>query len=378
MEVILEGMSVTIKVDYSGITGKMFECIPECGMCCLCQPEILPEERSFFEAKYPEAVSKSKGHKYMLSMRKGKGSCVFLDKERRCSIYKNRTTFCRQFPFHFYVGDRISAELDLSCRGVWTKKGRDAAEEAKILAKNSEKRLLATLEEASAVYRDFYSICREAGIMQDVSTLRESVRRNEKKFTDYRYIAEVMNLSMSDSEIHLDDIHLESNTRMSELEIAARDSAIESMSSRDPMNVPVYCDENWNWNVFFANRDAIRQSTIDCEGDIHWKMSIDVDTVRLKNLDDSGRGVLIDYIRVLNSRDSFLGSVFSSVDEYGYEDNVSNAYCGSLCVSIIDLLWRASMLDCFFGTGMGARGIREAIIFYDMDRLDAPTIGAVA
>jgi hypothetical protein len=34
------------------------------------------------------------------------------------------------------------------------------------------------------------------------------------------------------------------------------------------------------------------------------------------------------------------------------------------------------MLDHFFGTGMGERGMREAIIFYDMDRLDAPTIGA--
>ena len=42
----------------------------------------------------------------------------------------------------------------------------------------------------------------------------------------------------------------------------------------------------------------------------------------------------------------------------------------------IDLLWRASLLDHFFGFGMGAEGMREAIIFYDMDRLDAPTIGA--
>ena len=33
-------------------------------------------------------------------------------------------------------------------------------------------------------------------------------------------------------------------------------------------------------------------------------------------------------------------------------------------------------MDHFFGTGMGAEGMKEAIIFYDMDRLDAPTIGA--
>ena len=33
------------------------------------------------------------------------------------------------------------------------------------------------------------------------------------------------------------------------------------------------------------------------------------------------------------------------------------------------------MLDRFMGVGCGAEGMREAIIFYDMDRLDAPTIG---
>jgi hypothetical protein len=55
---------------------------------------------------------------------------------------------------------------------------------------------------------------------------------------------------------------------------------------------------------------------------------------------------------------------------------MANTYYGSLAVTIMDLLWRASLLDHFFGFGMGAECIREAIIFYDMDRLDAPTIGA--
>lgn len=39
-------------------------------------------------------------------------------------------------------------------------------------------------------------------------------------------------------------------------------------------------------------------------------------------------------------------------------------------------MWRASLLDHFFGTGFDYDGIREAIMFYDMDRLDAPAIGA--
>ncbi|MDR2699033.1 MAG: YkgJ family cysteine cluster protein, partial [Candidatus Methanoplasma sp.] len=86
--------------------------------------------------------------------------------------------------------------------------------------------------------------------------------------------------------------------------------------------------------------------------------------------------VLKGYISILNQRDSFLGNVFSLMDAVDYEDDMANAYYGCLSTTILDILWRASMLDHFFGIGMGERGIREAIIFYDMDRLDAPTIGA--
>ena len=55
---------------------------------------------------------------------------------------------------------------------------------------------------------------------------------------------------------------------------------------------------------------------------------------------------------------------------------MTNAYFGSMAVTVMDLLWRMSMIDHFLGTGVGAEGVRGAIIFYDMDRLDAPTIGA--
>ena len=73
---------------------------------------------------------------------------------------------------------------------------------------------------------------------------------------------------------------------------------------------------------------------------------------------------------------SFMGSVFSLIDYNEYEDDMANAYYGCLSTTILDVMWRASMLDHFTGTGMGAEGIKETIIFYDMDRLDAPAIGA--
>jgi hypothetical protein len=163
-----------------------------------------------------------------------------------------------------------------------------------------------------------------------------------------------------------------------DLDEAARATAMESMATNDPLSAPIYCDRNWNWNVFLADekKRTVEWNVLDNEGDITQKASTFMDEISLKPLEAGASDVLSDYISVLNGRDSFMGSVFSLIDENGYEDDMANAYYGCLSTTILDLLWRASMLDHFTGTGMGAEGIREAIIFYDMDRLDAPAIGA--
>lgn len=368
---------MTIEIDYSEVTGKLSECPPQCGMCCLCQPEVLPEERNFFRTKFPKAMVKSKceDQHFALAMKKGKGSCVFLN-GRRCDIYANRPTFCRQFPFHFYVSDRVRVELDLSCRGVWSGNGTDAAIEARSLAEASERRISAALKEATAVYKEFYSICKETGVMSDPSMLRMSVSENLSKFTGLAYLAKVMDLSLEEPKMTLDGLTPDTKFEMKELEEAARDASMGSMGSDDPLSVPVYCDKDWNWNMFMARDNTIEWTVMDDDGEMRHKGFVDAREIELREPDEDGKQVLAEYISVLNGRDSFLGSVFYNMDQLSYEDDMANSYYGSLSVTILDLLWRASMLDHFMGTGMGAEGIREAIIFYDMDRLDAPTIGA--
>ena len=51
---------MAIEVDYSDVAGKKADCPEGCGMCCLCQPEVLPEERAFFRTKYSKMMVKSK------------------------------------------------------------------------------------------------------------------------------------------------------------------------------------------------------------------------------------------------------------------------------------------------------------------------------
>ena len=341
------------EVDYSEITGKLVSCPEQCGMCCLCQPEVLPEERPFFKKNYPQFLVRTKGPQpySALALKKGCGSCVFLD-NRRCKIYDHRTAYCRQFPYHIYASDKIKVELDLSCRGAWYGTGNDAVSEAKELIKNADSRILEALKDSNAVYHEFYANCKEAGVHQDPSMLRMQVSENVSMFTDLAYLSRIMDMSTIEPIMALSGMHPETHLDMESLQEAGMDLAMESMSSTDPLSVPVYCDEEWNWNRFDATK------------------------IKLQVPDEEGVKVLRDYVNTLNQRDSFMGSVFWMMDQNGYEDDMTNAYFGSMAVTVMDLLWRMSMLDHFMGTGVGAEGVREAIIFYDMDRLDAPTIGA--
>ena len=149
-----------IEIDLSELEGRGFECSPRCGLCCLCQPELLPEERAWFRKNHPKAVElKRAPHRHhALALKKGRGSCVFLQ-DRRCSVYSHRPHFCRQFPYHFHVGERVQVELDLSCRGVWGDAPPASIEAEELIAANIDV-LRRTLSESRGVYEEFYSNCR--------------------------------------------------------------------------------------------------------------------------------------------------------------------------------------------------------------------------
>lgn len=346
-------------------------------MCCLCQPEVLPGERRFFKENHPSALVRSRGPEpyTALALKKGRGSCVFLE-GRRCTVYAHRPAYCRQFPFHLYASDRLQVELDLSCRGAWTGGGVSAMDEAREVVALAGDRIPQAMSESRAVYSEFYANCREVGVMSDPSGLRMSVSESLSMFCDPSYLGRIMDASAIEPEMSLRSIQPDRSPDMAALQEAGMDSAMESMSSEDPLSVPVYCDAGWNWNMFMAVDGNIEWMVMDDEGELHHRAFAEAEDIPLRFPDPEGSAVLRDYVRTLNSRDSFMGSVFAIMDANGYEDDMTNAYYGCLSVSVMDLVWRMSMLDHFLHTGVGAEGVREAVIFYDMDRLDAPTIGA--
>jgi len=368
-----------LQVDFSELVGRRFECLDRCQLCCLCQPEVLPDEREFFKERYPGRLvfKRSPRRHTALALKKGRGSCSFLE-NRKCVVYGNRPHFCRQFPFHFYVGNRVQAELDLSCRGVWTGKGEDALLLGSAMVNEDAEALTSTLSESKRVYSEFFQNCMESGVYSPPDKLRNEVASRIHSFAELPYVAKVLETSTEEDEIDLSKVEFLEGERINaaDLEEAARETALDSLSSVDSVAVPVYCDERGEWNIFEAKNGGVEWSILDEAGDMHHKKSIDPRDIRLTPLDNGGKEILIDYLKILNNRDSVLGYAYYLVDNYGYEDFISNVYCGALATSVLDLLWRVSLLIHVRGGKADRDGVREGIVFYDMDRLDAPTIGA--
>ena len=181
-------------IDYSETEGRLAECPDGCGMCCLCQPEITEGEIPYFRQNHPDSICRTKGpNAYTaIKLKKGRGSCVFLGKDRRCKVYDHRTVYCRQFPYHIYVSDRVQVEMDLSCRGLWTGKGNDARSEAEQLVAASQERIAEAYAEAAPVYDEFYRCAREAGVMRDPDYLRLTSNEALGRFTDPGFLCRVL------------------------------------------------------------------------------------------------------------------------------------------------------------------------------------------
>ena len=365
-----------IPIDLSELEGRRFTCIDPCQLCCLCQPELLEGEVPYFRRHFSDCIvaKKSPHRHFALALKQGGGPCTFLE-GGRCSIYANRPHYCRQFPFHVHLSNRVQIELDLSCRGVWIDQGEEAVPLGLQLVEQNREVLTKGLRESAGVYEQFYANCREANIDPYPDELRQEVADGLPLFSDPRYLAKVLDLSLEDEEMSLPQKE-EGDLDLEALRHAAMDCSLESLSAPDPLSSPVYCDEQGQWKLFMSQDKELDVYGMKEDGSLERIRTIMAEQVPFQALEGAAAKMFCDYLALLNRRDSFLGNAYYLMDEYGYEDPLANVYYGSLATSALDLMWRISLLAFVKGAKLDAGGVREGIIFYDMDRLDAPTIGA--
>lgn len=104
-------------------TPLRFRCLEGCGLCCTYQVPVLAGETAFLEA-YREAVVRGKSERADTApnvagyLRRENGACVFLNEEKRCTIYADRPIYCRLFPLirDSYACRQIDANY--SCPGL--------------------------------------------------------------------------------------------------------------------------------------------------------------------------------------------------------------------------------------------------------------------
>jgi len=377
-----------IEYDLSLLDGLQFSCLDGCGYCCLFQPDLdADEEERVRDMGLSWAVTKSHfSGSPALKLQGNGGACTFL-RNGRCRIYPDRPHFCREFPFHVYLGERVQVIPNLSCRGLWpdTEGNRkyltpmqSAEDAARPFVERIRPEMLGSPRET---FRMFHEELEKNGTGCPRPLLHEIARAVKGELTEYRGIASLLEFSWEYSGEPLPPNEIADKIRGWEPETDLKEEAVlgatDALGLENPADLPIYVDEKLDWHLFQVSGNRIMHRKMTEKGPGRDVDSLLIDSVPLAAPDEEAKALLSEYIDILLKRDSFYGYVAYLLSEGEFESSLLNAYLGTLATSILDLLWRASMLSKFEGGGkkMGRRELLNGIVFYDGDILDAPALG---
>lgn len=383
----MAGPRESLEVDYSEVRGRSYSCINDCALCCLCQPELLEHEEQKFKADPRLRDSIADRHispevrGAALRLQGRHGACYFL-KEKRCGIYQNRPHFCRAFPINVFVGWRIQVNANLSCRGMGLGGESLEALAKTVLADYEEAELANELEAARAVFSEFEVNARSAKVSQSLNSIRGAAEALMDDLTDELGLSRTLSYAehgRTRQNAPAADIARLARRAEASADIGERAmiDGVELFDLDDLSLLPVYIDEELRWKIFQLKGKDIVGLSLDEDGVTRETSRTDPASVQLLPLAVDGRRALQEYLQMVNRRDCFLGHAAHLCDLEGYDFNFAQVYVGAIANNALDLWWRASFLASLAGLErLGSREIREGIVFFDMDLMDLPTIGA--
>ena len=382
-----QGDGRPLETDLSELRGRTYRCIDDCALCCLCQPELLSEEEENF-AKDPRlSAGTTREHispevtGMAIRLQGEHGACHFLS-NRKCGIYDLRPHFCRSFPLNVFVGWRVQVNVNMSCRGVGLP-GEDLESLGQELVRGyGEGRLTAEVSSAKEVFSQFVRNCREASVAQSFSSVREAARLLSDELVDGIGLSRVMTYAEhARTRQNSGAVDIVRRVRATEAEADISERAmidgIELFDLPDLSLLPVYVDQELRWRIFrLVDKDIVGYD-LEEDGNVTEFFRTSPAEVDLLPINAGGREAVGDYLTLANARDCFLGHAAYLCDSEGYEYNFGQVYLGAMANNAVDLWWRASLLAHMSGAEeLGPAQIREGVVFFDMDLLDLPTIGA--
>ena len=376
-----------VETDLSELSGVTYRCIDGCALCCLCQPELLPEEEKEFRSDPKIMAGVTDRHISpevngpAFRLRGDHGACYFLD-AKRCSIYSNRPHFCRSFPLNVFAGWRIQVNVNLSCRGVGLH-GEDLEADARsLLDEHGERRLSDELRASRAVFDEFVRNARDASVVQSFQSVRRAAELLQDEFTDLIGLSRLMTYAehgRTRKNSPPEDIARKARETEADADVSERAmiDGIELFDLPDLSLLPVYVDEDLVWSIFRLVDKEIVGYRLAEDGGTSEFCRVSPSSVDLLPIEPDGMSRFSEYLGIVNQRDCFAGHGAYLCNMEGYDFNFAQVYLGALANNMVDLWWRASLLGKLKGSdSIGAREARDGIVFFDMDLLDLPTIGA--
>lgn len=383
----MAGPRENLEVDFSEVMGKSYSCIDGCALCCLCQPELLAHEERMFKADPRLRDSIADRHispevrGAALKLQGRHGACNFL-KNKRCGIYQNRPHFCRAFPINVFVGWRIQVNANLSCRGIGLSGESLETLARNVLADYDDAELANELRTARVVFSEFEVNARNAKVSQSLDSMRGAADALMDDLTDELGLSRVLTYAEHGStrqNVPSADIARFARRAEASADIGERAmiDGIELFDLDDLSLLPVYIDEALRWKMFQLRGGDIVGLSLDENGGTRETSRTDPASVQLLPMTADGRRAFQEYLRLVNRRDCFVGHAAHLCDLEGYDYNFAQVYIGAIANNALDLWWRASFLAGLRGfERLGSQEIREGTVFFDMDLMDLPTIGA--
>lgn len=376
-----------LEIDYSEVDGKTYRCVDGCALCCLCQPELLPEEEAKFRSDPKLSEGMTDRHispevrGAAIKLRGAHGSCYFL-KDKRCRIYQDRPHFCRAFPVNVFVGWRIQLNANLSCRGMGLA-GENLHDVAKgILSEYGEDRLCSELGTAKSVFTEFVRNTRDTWVAQSFSSVRGAGHALADELVEELGLSRLLTYAEHGrTKQNAPATDIARLVRRTEAEADVEERALidgtEVFDLPDLSLLPIYIDDKNRWKIFRLVGMEIVGYELSEDGSTTESSRTNPSDIELMPISPSGKTAFKEYMALVNARDCFLGHAAYLCDMDGYEYNFAQVYLGALANNAIDLWWRASFLARLAGrTDLGPEEVREGVIFFDMDLLDLPTVGA--
>jgi hypothetical protein len=280
------------------------------------------------------------------------------------------------------VGWRIQLYANLSCRGIGL--AGESLEQAGrgILDEYGEPRLAEEHKTANRVFSDFVKNCRDSWVAQSFTSLRDAGRSLGEELTD--------NIGLSRLLTYAENGRTAQNTpardvvkqiRRTEPEADIYERAfidgMELFDLPDLSLLPIYIDENLTWRIFKLMGKEIVGHILSEDGGIKEFSRTDPSKIELLPMNEGAKAATKEYLETVNQRDCFLGHAAYLCDSENYDFNLAQVYVGALANNALDLWWRTSFLAHLKGKDtLGRAEVREGVVFFDMDLLDLPTIGA--